>query len=186
MSSWKKIFALDDHRTDEIKSKAALLNMNYSEKDEYGILNQLKEFKLIKDHGGEIYNVLSNHDPISKHYFFDYKYTVSTEEFYDKFLTWLGFPDINFESHTEFSHKYKLTGEYKDVIKYYFHKDILDLLSSHALFHMEGMNYYLILYHHNHLLPSKMIPSFVHLSTLIYELFKLRSKSSQEEFKLNL
>lgn len=78
MSSWKKIFALDDHRTDEIKSKAALLNMNYSEKDEYGILNQLKEFKLIKDHGGEIYNVLSNHDPISKHYFFDYKYTVST------------------------------------------------------------------------------------------------------------
>ncbi|MBK7466340.1 MAG: hypothetical protein IPJ43_05700 [Saprospiraceae bacterium] len=214
MSSWKKIFALDDHRTDEIKSKAALLNMNYSEKDEYGILNQLKEFKLIKDHGGEIYNVLSNHDPISKHYFFDYKYTVSTgkssttfkqsvnffnckalsipefhlrpEEFYDKFLTWLGFPDINFESHTEFSHKYKLTGEYKDVIKYYFHKDILDLLSSHALFHMEGMNYYLILYHHNYLLPSKMIPSFVHLSTLIYELFKLRSKSSQEEFKLNL
>jgi hypothetical protein len=106
------------------------------------------------------------------------------EEFYDKLLSWFGIEDINFESHKEFSDKYKLTGEYKDVIKYYFHKDILDLLSSHTLIHMEGMNYYLVFYSKSQLIPTKMLPSFLHLGNLVYELFKQRSKSSELEFRI--
>ena len=212
LSSWKKIFSLEDHRASELKNKAALLKMQFYDNDEFGLKDLLSQFEIFEHRNGEINNILSSGEMDSRNYFFDYQYVVSNgkssrrikqsalffncknlslpqfllrpEQFYDKLLSWLGFEDINFEAHKEFSDKYKLTGEYKDVIKYYFHKDILDLLSSHTLIHMEGMNYYLVFYSKSQLIPTKMLPSFIHLGNLVYELFKQRSKSRELEFKI--
>lgn len=114
------------------------------------------------------------------------EFNLRPEKFYDQIMKWFGKDDINFESHPAFSKKYHLSGEYRDVISYYFHDDILDLLSSNALLQMEGMNYYMILYNHNQLIPAIMLEPFLHLGNLLFELFKLRSKASEEEFRIDL
>jgi hypothetical protein len=59
ISSWKKLFSLEDHRANELKNKAALLKMQFHDKDEFGLKDLLSQFEIFEHRNGEISNILS-------------------------------------------------------------------------------------------------------------------------------
>ena len=79
------------------------------------------------------HSFMIHHGKSTSHYnqtvfFFDSKeltlpqFYLRPEHFGDKMLSWFGWKDINFSTHPEFSDRFKLTGEYEEIIRYYFDK----------------------------------------------------------------
>ncbi|MDQ3142798.1 MAG: hypothetical protein M3Q56_11195 [Bacteroidota bacterium] len=205
MSIFRNLFQLEEHRKNEIESQAYNVRMKFDQEDKFGLRQQLNEFGLFKKGGQKkVKNILSKEDIIENEYIFDYQYSIQAnnnritykqtvvffdskhlslphfqlkpENFMDKILSWIGIEDINFLEYPVFSEKFKLTGEYQTIIREYFQKDVIDLLSTQKSFYMEGMNYYLIMYDKNNLLHPSLLPAFHHLAKMIMALFKLHSK----------
>jgi len=73
----KKWFSANDHRKENLKVVAEQLNMTYTEKDEFGMINLLKDFKLFrKGFNKRITNILQQKDEFLETdiQIFDYKY----------------------------------------------------------------------------------------------------------------
>ncbi|HEX5624837.1 MAG TPA: hypothetical protein VFX48_02375, partial [Saprospiraceae bacterium] len=139
---------------------------------------------------------------------FDYSYTISTgkssiqyhqtvffinskqlalpqfhqkpETFFTRLWSALGMEDIDFNNFSEYSDRFHLKGPYEEVIRYYFSKEVLSLLSNQPPFYMEGMNYYFILYLHNKLCPPEQLTALRNLGMMLYELFKIRTQESEQ------
>lgn len=117
---------------------------------------------------------------------FDYQYTISTgksthtfkqtvffieskklglpeffmqpEHLLHRFAEFLGFKrDINFEQYPQFSRQYYLQSRDEDYLRASFRKPVLDLFTDEPNWHMEGVNYYLILYRNKMILPVRSI-----------------------------
>ena len=210
MENWKNLFKIQDYRSEELKNKAASWNMAYSKDDTLGLEQQLSQFSLLKEGSHKISNILSEADSLANTFIFDNSQTVvagntiihykqsvcfisstqlslphfimEPEKFHHKILHWLGFKDIDFDDHPQFSDKYELRGEYKTVIEFFFDKKMLDFLASHPEIHMEGMNYYFIIYSKNNLYSPAQIMTLKKLAQMIFQLFLVKSKESLSIF----
>ena len=75
------------------------------------------------------------------------------ENFLDKLRNLLGFKDINFETHPDFSANYYLKGDDEDWIRAIFNQNILTFFTKHGNWTVEAINYFVIVYQYNNLVP---------------------------------
>lgn len=128
---------------------------------------------------------------------FDYSYTISTnnsrkiyrqtvyfryskslalphfvmvpEKWYHKVGTYFGMQDIDFVEYPTFSQNYLLQGSDEDYIRHHFnHPDLIRFFDQQGFYSLEGMNYLLILYIHNTLLPKQQIQQLVRIGNTIH------------------
>ncbi len=165
------------------------LDMIYSEKDEWGIQTFLEEFHLFKQgRKRRISNILFTSDAWeeTKVYVFDYEYrrgkkkkrqrqtvffinskTLALPEFFmqpenymHKLKGLLGFEDIDFEEHPEFSNQYYLKGEDEEWIRDTFDKNMIRFFTVEKNWCLEGVGYYMVFYRRNMLLSTQSIERF--------------------------
>ncbi len=120
---------------------------------------------------------------------FDYRYTVSTgkssrvfkqtvffvqskklalpqfllkpEHFFHKLGQWLGLQqDIDFERYPRFSEQYLLRGDDEGYIRASFPEEAMQFFTIEKNWTLEGINYYLIFYRKNYLMPPSRIVNF--------------------------
>ena len=150
----------------------------------------------------KIKNILWEYNPSNdvKTWMFDYQYSVSTgnshqtfkqsvffiysknlglpefylkpEHFFHKIASWLGKDDIDFDSHQEFSDQYYLKGEHEDIIRETFSGDSLHYFTLEKGWHVEGLNYYLIIYKSKKLLKPQQVEQFYKKALEIYNLLR--------------
>ncbi len=190
-------------RGTEIKKIAYDLGLSYRTKDDVGLLNLARDFKLFRiGTSKKITNIMWKDEPDMdpKVRLFDYRYTVSTgnshqvfkqsvffiqskelglpkfymqpEHFFHKIGAWLGWDDIDFVSHQQFSDQYHLKGEHEDIIRDTFHPDALQYFTLEKGWHVEGLNYYLIIYRSKKLLKPEQLDIFYRKAMEIYDLLK--------------
>ncbi|MBK8449439.1 MAG: hypothetical protein IPO78_06155 [Saprospiraceae bacterium] len=204
----RKLLGNSNNRAEEMNRIAAELNLSYQENYNTGIIQQLSDFKLFQYGSSQkITNLISESELNSQNHLFDFEYVISTgkssvrfnqtvlfvnsktlslpqfyqkpEDFFTKLISYLGFEDIDFSNFPEYSEKFHLKGEFEEVIRYYFSKEVLELLSRQNAFHMEAMNYYFIIYQSNKLCPIHEIKAFRNMGIMLYKLFQIRSSDSE-------
>lgn len=128
---------------------------------------------------------------------FDYSYTISTgkssttyrqtvyfryskklalphfvmvpEKWYHRVGTYFGMQDIDFEHYPAFSQNYLLQGDDEDYIRHHFdHPDMVRFFDNQAFYSLEGMNYLMILYIDNMLLPKDQIRQLVRIGDALH------------------
>lgn len=190
-------------REQQVFQSAQQLGYHYQEKDEFGLLNLLSDFKLMQIGSRKrIMNILSKDDLTEslKIRIFDYRYTVSTgnssqrfsqsvffvqskelglprfflkpEHFFHRVRSWFGLNDIDFDHHPEFSSIYHLNGDDEYLIRTTFSYKVLDYFTREQGWHVEGLNYFLIIYRAKKLLPPDTLPAFGRKGMEIYQIFR--------------
>ncbi len=94
------------------------------------------------------------------------------ETFFHRVAAFLGFEDIDFEEYPKFSDKYHLTGEDEDYIRSSLNDEFLKFFSLENGWHLEGLNYYFILYKFNKIIPPTHIEQFHHKGLKIVEMLE--------------
>jgi hypothetical protein len=192
----------EEARTDKYKLVSAANELKYLGKDEFGTKAYLKSFKLFKNGSGKIRNFTQkkSHSLDEEISLFDYKYTISTgkssitydqtiffvnsknlglpeflmkpENIGHKIAAYLGWEDIDFEAYPSFSENYHLSGDDEDYIRHHFNDGVLKFFSKTSGWTVEAVNYYLVFYAHNNLVPENILADFYRLGCGVYELFK--------------
>lgn len=88
------------------------------------------------------------------------QFLMKPENFLHRIAAYLGFEDIDFEEYPKFSTQYYLKGEDEDYIRGTLNDDFLKFFSIERNWYLEGLNYYLIFYKFNKLLPPTNIKDF--------------------------
>ena len=152
------------------------------------LLSDFKLFR--RGTGRKIKHLLwkDDHELDVKTRIFDYHYTISTgkasstfiqtvffvqskslglpqfylkpEHFLHKIGSWLGIEDIDFDTHEVFSNQYHLKGEEEGIIRDTFTDDVLHYFTFEKDWHLEGLNYYLIVYKDKKRMPPAQISEF--------------------------
>ena len=144
-------------RTEDLRSLASQLGLQFQLKDEQ-LLNKLKAFELFnKGHSRKMKNVMRAETEAARLSIFDYNYTTGggknsrthrhtivamesdslqlpnfslrPEGFFDKIGATLGFQDIDFDEHPEFSRMFVLKGRDETMIRQFFDVELLDHFS---------------------------------------------------------
>ena len=84
------------------------------------------------------------------------------EHFFHRIGEWLGMQDIDFEEYPKFSRQYLLQGEDEEWIRASMPDELLRFFTIEKKWTLEGLNYYLIFYRRNRLLPPKQVRQFYH------------------------
>jgi hypothetical protein len=137
---------------------------------------------------------------------FDYDYTVSTgkssvtfrqtvyfryskalalphflmvpEKWYHRIGAALGMQDIDFVEYPVFSKNYLLRGKDEDYVRYHFdHPEMMRFFDNQKFYSMEGVNYLLILYIHNIILPKEEIIRLVRIGNTLHNFFTEKTPS---------
>lgn len=91
------------------------------------------------------------------------------EKWYHRLGTYFGMQDIDFVQYPEFSGEYLLQGADEDYIRYHFdHPDLIRFFQQQNFYSLEGMNYLMILYIHNMVLPPEQILQLVRFGNTIH------------------
>ena len=188
-------------RKDSLADLAPTLGMQFSEKDEIRVLKLLLDFKLFRIGGSKkLKNLLWINEEDLKTRIFDYQYTVSTgntsqtyqqtvfffyskqlglphfrlqpEKFIHKVGAWLGWNDIDFATHEEFSDEYHLTGEDDELVRDTFTEPVLQYFSFKRDWTVEGLNYFLIIYRRSKRLPPPEIARHYRTAKEIFHVLK--------------
>lgn len=193
------------YRKDSMMQTAGALKMQYQERDEWGFINQLKDFKLFNKGGRRrIKHQLIDKDNVSEteKRIFDYHYTISTgkssrkfrqtvffiqsphlglphffmrpEHFFHQVGEWLGYKDIDFEAYPTFSKNYFLTGQDEEFIRANMNDKVLNFFTLNQGWHLEGVNYYMILYKKNKIFTPQQIQDLFKKGDFLFE--KLRDQ----------
>ncbi len=94
------------------------------------------------------------------------------EHFLHKAAAFLGWEDINFEAYPKFSKQYYLKGEDEYYIRAVMSDEVLKLFTIEKEWHLEAVNYFLILYKRNQLLRGEQIKDFYEKGMKICEMLK--------------
>ncbi len=192
-------------RKEKYKTICGALELKFLDTDEFGTKAYLKSFKLFKHGHGKIRNLSQkkSHSLDEEISLFDYKYTISTgkssvtydqtvffvnsknlglpdfilkpENIGHKIAAFLGWEDIDFEEYPAFSEKYHLKGEDEDYIRHHFNDDVLKFFSKTSGWTVEAVNYYLVFYAHNSVVPENILADFYRLGYGVYDLFKQKA-----------
>lgn len=201
------MFGLEDRRSESMKGFGRQLEMKFSPKDEYGLQRLLRDFKLFKrGHSRKIHNLLSVEDARMKKYIFDYTYVIGSgkdrryrrqtvlfidskelglprfsmqpEFIWHKLTEWLRITkDIDFESHPEFSEQYLLESKDESLLRYLYDQEVLDYFTVNKNWHVEGINYFLIIYSMNERLHPKLLHSFSNMGEKLFSLLRSDPRS---------
>lgn len=82
--------------------------------------------------------------------------------------------DIDFSEFPEFSRQYELRGEDEDYIRASMNERVLEFFTEHKNWHLEGVNYYLIFYKKNRLVPVQEIRSFYQIGHYLAKLLEAK------------
>lgn len=145
---------------------------------------------------------------------FDYSYTISTnnssktfrqtvyfryskslalphfvmvpEKWYHRLGTYFGMQDIDFAEYPVFSKNYLLQGSDEDYIRHHFdHPAMIRFFDKQDFYSMEGMNYLLILYIDNVLLPQEQVLQLVRIGNTLHNYLSDKTPSIElPEFKM--
>lgn len=197
------------NREQAIEQLAFERNMDYQQSAERAQFDQLGEFRLFrKGRRHKFYNVLSFRRDGTRYCVFDFNYTIQRgnsrrtlrqsvfyadsfalslpefrqkpETFLDRLMELIGMKDIDFADFENYSNRYRLEGPFEKVIRHYFSKEILDLLSGQKEMSMEGLNYYFLLYPHSKRIAVSELNTFIDLGIMITELFQLQSDRAKQ------
>jgi len=92
------------------------------------------------------------------------------EQWYHRIGTALGMQDIDFEAYPKFSENYLLQGKDEDYIRHHFdHPEMIRFFGNNNFFSMEGVNYLMILYVHNVVMPTEQILQLVHIGDRLHD-----------------
>jgi MFS superfamily sulfate permease-like transporter len=74
------------------------------------------------------------------------KFTLELEGFIDKLRAYAGFNDINFDEYPVFSNKFLLKGPDENAVRNFFSEDLIELLESNPIYHIESNGSAIIIY----------------------------------------
>ncbi|MDH3649066.1 MAG: hypothetical protein OEQ53_05245 [Saprospiraceae bacterium] len=116
---------------------------------------------------------------ISQTVFFVYSKELGLPQFYlkpehlfHKISAWLGREDIDFIAYPKFSETYFLKGEDEDLVRHTFSENVLHYFTSEQDWHVEGINYFLIVYRGGKKLKPDVVQRFYGKGLEIYDLLK--------------
>jgi len=91
------------------------------------------------------------------------------EKWYHRIGTYFGMQDIDFVQYPTFSKNYLLRGEDEEYIRYHFdNPEMVRYFDNQDLYSLEGMNYLMILYIHNVVLPQQQILQLVNIGNTLH------------------
>lgn len=85
------------------------------------------------------------------------QFWMKPESFFHKVGAFLGFEDIDFEEYPQFSENYYLKGRDEEYIRSSLNDEFLKFFSVEKKWYLEGLNYYMIFYRFNELLPPQKV-----------------------------
>ena len=106
------------------------------------------------------------------------QFLMKPESIWHKITSYFGAQDIDFERFPKFSGNYLLQGEDEEYIRYKMSNEVLHFFSKERGWHMEGVNYYLILYKENHRLKANSVAQLYERGMGLVNLMK------DKEFKI--
>jgi hypothetical protein len=168
----------EKQRTKKIEEIAGQLGLDFHVKDITNVVSRFTDLNLFRLGGAKrAANVLTGETDEVRISIFDYQYTVGSgknqstpkqtvtslesprlrcptfsmrpENLFDKVGSVLGFQDIDFESHPEFSRAYVLKGENEAAIREFFTTGLLDFFAQRPGLSVEASNGRLICYRAN-------------------------------------
>jgi len=145
--------------------------------------------------------ILKEEEDLSFTCLFDYAYTISTgkssqtfnqtvffryskalalphflmvpERWYHRIGIYFGMQDIDFIAYPEFSKNYLLKGEDEDYIRHHFNNpEMMRFFGLQNFYSMEGMNYLMVLYINNKILPREQMMQLVRIGNTLHNYFK--------------
>ncbi|MEB3339013.1 MAG: hypothetical protein VKJ46_16195 [Leptolyngbyaceae bacterium] len=169
---------LDRQRTEAIKQLANNLGFQYQPEPKSYIPSQIWQFRLFSQgRGRRFYNLIQGHRKGAKISISDYSYTsghgkntrtstqtvvlvesddldlpsfeLTPEDIFDKVGNILGFHDINFETHPDFSRHHNLAGSDESSIRQLFHDGVLNFYQTRTNVNTEGKGS-IFIHHHNY------------------------------------
>lgn len=100
------------------------------------------------------------------------------EKWYHRIGTAFGMQDIDFIEYPIFSKNYLLRGKDEDYIRYHFqHPDMMRFFDNQKFYSMEGVNYLMILYVHNVILPREEMVRLVRIGNTLHNFFTEKTPS---------
>lgn len=158
---------LEKKRTEAFSAAASNIGLEFSPNQDDQLLQAMQVFSLFnKGHSRKMKNVMKAETDIARLAVFDYQYTTGggnssqvhantivamesdslvlpnfklrPENFFDKVGAAIGFQDIDFDSHPDFSNSFLLQGEDEKAIRQFFDTQLLDFLSSHKGSYIES------------------------------------------------
>lgn len=91
------------------------------------------------------------------------------EKWYHRLGIYFGMQDIDFVQYPTFSHNYLLQGKDEEYIRYHFdHPDLIRYFDRQGFYSLEGMNYLMVLYIHNTVLPKEQMLQLVNIGNRIH------------------
>lgn len=162
-------------RTEAMRSVAEEIGLSFSATKDESLLAKLQAFSLFnKGHSRKMKNVMKAETELAQLTIFDYQYTTGSgnhsrtnhhtvvameseslsmpeftlrpEGFFDKVGATLGFQDINFDEHPEFSKAFVLKGKNEQAVRRFFDDGMLDLFAQRqgiAIHSSDGLFIYL-------------------------------------------
>ena len=109
------------------------------------------------------------------------------EKWYHRIGTYFGMQDIDFVEYPTFSQNYLLRGEDEDYIRYHFdHPEMIRFFDGQEFYSLEGMNYLMILYVHDVVLPQRQILQLINIGNRIHNFMADKTPSIElPEFKMD-
>ncbi len=99
------------------------------------------------------------------------------ETFFHKVGELMGYDDIDFEEHPQFSGQYRLTGDDEEYIRYQFTKEVLHFFTVEKGWTLEGLGFYMLLYKKGQILRPSEIREMYEKGIQVYKLFAAESTS---------
>ncbi len=103
------------------------------------------------------------------------QFVLKPETIFDKIASYFGKQDIDFERFPKFSGQYLLQSEDEEYMRFKMTDEVLHFFSRERGWHMEGVNFYLVLYKKNHRLRASAIPQLYQRGMALVE--ALRDKN---------
>lgn len=191
-----------ESRSRQLDRIAYELGLEFTFEDDWGLINLLRDFRLFRrGRSKRITNILCHKDAMLETTLriFDYKYKthgqhgklvrqtvffadsrklglpefwMKPELFIHKIGALLGFEDINFESHPEFSRQYYLKSSDEYYLRSKMSDEVLRFFTIEKDWRLEGINYFLIFYKKGVIFPPEQIKRFYHKGRQVLELFR--------------
>jgi len=108
------------------------------------------------------------------------------EQWYHRVGTYFGMQDIDFIEYPEFSQNYLLRGADEDYIRYHFnHPEMIRFFDAQGFYSLEGMNYLMILYVNNVVLPREQTLQLARIGDRLHDFFVVKTPEVTLPLDLN-
>jgi hypothetical protein len=158
--------------------------------------------------------IINEEDDLEFTSVFDYTYTISTgkssvtyrqtvyfryskaialphfvmvpEKWYHRIGTYFGMQDIDFVEYPEFSQHYLLRGADEEYIRHHFNNpEMIRFFDKVDFYSLEGVNYLMILYVHNVILPKEQVLQLVKIGDCLHDFFAAKTPDINLPLDLN-